>query len=63
MADIAFHNALGCIGINIVMCNAIQGNGYEMIGDLAVTKEATLNHLHKYLREWPLPGAAAANQV
>jgi hypothetical protein len=61
MNDVTFCNALGHISIN--MHNAIQGNEYKMIGDLAVTKEAALIHLHKYLREWQVPGAAAANQV
>jgi hypothetical protein len=63
MADLAFHNAPRCIGLNATMHMAIQGNGYVMIGDLAVTEEATLNHLHKYLRDIQVPGAAPAAQV
>jgi hypothetical protein len=63
MADLAFLNALGLIGLDAATRTAIQGNGYVMIGDLAVTEEATLNHLHKYLRDFQAPGAAPAAQV
>jgi hypothetical protein len=52
MADLAFHNTLGRIGLDAATHTAIQGNGYVTIGDLTVTKEATLNHLHKYLRDF-----------
>jgi len=63
MAQLAFRNALGRIGINAPTRAAIQGNGYETIGDLAVTEESTLNHLPKYLRAWHIPNALPAQQV
>ena len=63
MAQLAFRNALGRIGINAPTRVAIQGNGYETIGDLAVTEESTLNHLPKYLRAWHIPNALPAQQV
>ena len=63
MAEPAFRNALGRIGINAATHTAIQGNGYRMIGDLAVTEESSLNHLLKYLRGWEVPGAAPGVQV
>ena len=63
MAQLAFRNALGRIGINAPTRAAIQGNGYETIGDLAVTEESTLNHLPKYLHVWHIPNALPAQQV
>ena len=63
MAQLAFRNALGRIGINGPTRTAIQGNGYATIGDLAVTEESTLNHLPKYLRSWHDPNALPAQQV
>ena len=63
MAELSFCNTLGRIGINVATRAAIQGNGYNTIGDLAVTEESTLNYLPKYLREWQVPGVAPAQQV
>ena len=63
MAQLAFCNALGYIGINALTHAAIQGNGYSMIGDLAVTEESTLNHLPKYLHAWHIADALPAQQV
>ena len=63
MAQLAFCIMLSRIGISIPTRVTIQGNGYETIGDLTVTKESTLNHLPKYLRAWHIPDTLPAQQL
>ena len=59
----AFRNALGRIGFNAAMRNAINENGFETILDLATVQEQDLDRLPKHLESWRIPDAAANQQV